>query len=121
MLRKIVLSLVMVLTTSSALYAECSQTETFELKQCLQGEYQKADKELNAVYGQTMAKLDAEGKEALKKAQRAWIQFRDADAAFCADRFRGGTYAGAASLECLRDLTNQRVKDLKAESNMGAQ
>jgi hypothetical protein len=38
-----------------------------------------------------MAKLpDAESKRKLKESQRAWIAFRDAEAAFAADQFRGG-------------------------------
>jgi hypothetical protein len=38
-----------------------------------------------------LAKLpDAEGKEKLKQSQRAWLAFRDAEAAFAADQARGG-------------------------------
>lgn len=98
-------------------FSDCSEKQgnTAELKQCWQEEYQKADKELNILYAQLMTKLDAEGKEKLKKAQRIWIQFRDADAEFSADRNRGGTFAGVAQIGTLGDLTRQRIKELKVQ------
>jgi len=52
-------------------------------------DFKKVDAELNSAYAALMAKLpDAEGKEKLKQSQRAWIAFRDAEAAFAAG---GGT------------------------------
>lgn len=48
-------------------------------------EFETADATLNKVFKQLIGKLDAEGKEKLKNAQRAWVQFRDAQADFEAD------------------------------------
>jgi uncharacterized protein YecT (DUF1311 family) len=46
-------------------------------------EFEKADADLNKTYDALLAKLpDAEGKEKLKQSQRAWLAFRDAEAAF---------------------------------------
>ena len=57
-------------------------------------DFHKADAELNSAYAALMAKLpDAESKRKLKESQRAWIAFRDAEAAFAADQFRGGSGA----------------------------
>jgi lysozyme inhibitor LprI len=54
-------------------------------------DFEKADTDLNSTYAALMAKLpDAESKLKLKESQRAWIAFRDAEAAFAADQFRGG-------------------------------
>ena len=48
-------------------------------------EFVQAAAELNRTYEALLTKLpDAEGKEKLKKAQRAWLAFRDAEAAFVA-------------------------------------
>jgi uncharacterized protein YecT (DUF1311 family) len=45
--------------------------------------FAQADAELNKIYEALLAKLpDAEGKEKLKQSQRAWLAFRDAEAAF---------------------------------------
>ncbi len=57
-------------------------------------DFQKVDAKLNSTYAALTAKLpDAESKRKLKESQRAWIAFRDAEAAFAADQFRGGSAA----------------------------
>jgi uncharacterized protein YecT (DUF1311 family) len=49
----------------------------------VRAEFAKADAALNKTYDALLAKLpDAEGKEKLKQSQRAWLAFRDAEAAF---------------------------------------
>ena len=56
-------------------------------------EFEKADAELNKTYEALLAKLpDAESKEKVKQSQRAWLAFRDAEAAFAADQARGGQW-----------------------------
>ena len=52
-----------------------------------------ADRELNKVYKQVLDTLDDEGAKLLKASQRAWIAFRDAEAASAADEARGGSMA----------------------------
>jgi uncharacterized protein YecT (DUF1311 family) len=55
-------------------------------------EFERADADLNKTYEALLAKLpDAETKEKLKQSQRAWLAFRDAEAAFAADQARGGS------------------------------
>ncbi len=57
-------------------------------------DFQKVDAKLNSTYAALTAKLpDAESKRKLKESQRTWIAFRDAEAAFAADQFRGGSAA----------------------------
>jgi len=59
-----------------------------------------------------LAKLtDAEGKEKLKHSQRAWLAFRDAEAAFAAG---GGSMAPTIRYETMTELTQQRIKQLKS-------
>ena len=53
-----------------------------EMTQSAAKEFERADAELNAVYKKALAGLDETGKEKLTKAQRAWVAFRDAQAAF---------------------------------------
>ena len=46
-------------------------------------DFEKVDGERNRTYEALLAKLpDAEGKEKLKQSQRAWLAFRDPEAAF---------------------------------------
>ena len=77
-------------------------------------EFEKADTELNKTYEVLLNKLpDAEGKQQLKASQRAWLVFRDADAAFAANQARGGSMAPTIRYETMTELTQQRIKQLK--------
>jgi|SRR5205823_12442706 len=78
-------------------------------------EFDKVDAELNRTYEALLAKLpDAEGKEKLKQSQRAWLAFRDAEAAFAADQTRGGSMGPTIRYETMTELTQQRIKQLKS-------
>ena len=82
-------------------------------------DFHKADAELNSTYAALMAKLpDAESKQKLKESQRAWIAFRDAEAAFAADQFRGGSAAPVLRWTSMTETTEQRIKQLKADFPM---
>jgi uncharacterized protein YecT (DUF1311 family) len=79
-------------------------------------DFHKADAELNSTYAALMAKLpDAESKRKLKESQRAWIAFRDAEAAFAADPFRGGSAAPVLRWTSMTETTEQRIKQLKVD------
>src|SRR5205807_9903106 len=78
-------------------------------------EFVKVDAELNRTYEALLAKLpDAGSKQKLKESQRAWLAFRDAEAAFAADRARGGSAAPTIPYETMTELTQQRIKQLKS-------
>jgi uncharacterized protein YecT (DUF1311 family) len=75
-------------------------------------DFKKADAELNSTYAALMAKLpDAESKQKLKESQRAWLTFRDAEAAFAADQARGGSMAPTIRYATMTEL---RIKQLKS-------
>src|SRR5881396_1433706 len=77
-------------------------------------DFEKVDAELNSAYAALLAKLpDAESKQKLKESQRAWLAFRDAEAAFAADQARGGSMAPTIRYETMTELTQQRIKQLK--------
>ena len=79
-------------------------------------DFKKADAELNSTYAALMAKLPgAESKQKLKESQRAWIAFRDAEAAFAADQFRGGSAAPMLRWTTMTEMTEQRIKQLKGD------
>jgi uncharacterized protein YecT (DUF1311 family) len=81
-------------------------------------EFSRADAELNKCYEARLTKLpDVEGKEKLKQSQRAWLVFRDAEAAFAADEARGGSMVSTIRYEIMAELTRQRIKQLKARFN----
>ena len=91
----------------------CAQTQAAMNAQA-RAEFQQADAELNKTYKALLAKLpDAENKEKLKQSQRAWLAFRDAEAEF---EGRGGTMAPTLRYATKTELTQQRIKQLKATS-----
>ena len=84
-----------------------------EMNQQAYSEFEKADKELNQIYAKVQAKLDKEGKEKLKAAQRAWMSFRDAQADLDADLMRGGSAAPMLNAGSKTQTTKKRVEELK--------
>lgn len=67
---------------------------------CIDQHYKDWDKLLNETYQKLMATLDHDQQEALRKAQRAWIAYRDADKAFRDD---AGPSQGAVLLQMWGD------------------
>ena len=49
-----------------------------------------ADDKMNAAYQKLLGVLDADGKAALREAQRKWLAWRDAQAEFDAHQLKGG-------------------------------
>ncbi|WP_170976385.1 lysozyme inhibitor LprI family protein [Rhizobium sp. FKL33] len=95
-----------------------------EANECIGDEYGKADASLNAAYKKALAftqKNDMESPvegeptetETLKKAQRAWIQFRDAHCAGMGFKARGGTLEPYENIRCQLLLTKERSAQLK--------
>lgn len=85
-----------------------------EMNQQAARDFEKADIALNKVYNQLAMKLDRESKTKLKSAQRAWIQFRDAEAQFEADLdARGGSLAPLIYNGRRAEFTKIRMKELQ--------
>ena len=90
-----------------------SETTTAGMRNCENLRYQRAQQALDSVYAELMKKLDATGKEKLRAAQSAWLQFRQAEADFQADMARGGTLAPLIKITVMADLTEARAAELK--------
>ena len=84
-----------------------------EMNQQANEEFVKADNALNKVYKQLLSKIDKQSREKLKAAQRAWIEFRDADADLAADlEARGGSMWPLICSTRRCELTEARTKEL---------
>jgi uncharacterized protein YecT (DUF1311 family) len=117
----------LMLLAAGAAHAEdvdCDNAETqSDMTSCAQARYDDADKALNAQYKKTCAAMvaldddldgDMKGAEqALLKAQRAWISYRDAQCENYGFQARGGTMEPMLVAGCLADLTDLRTKELK--------
>lgn len=101
-------------------------TSNHEMIFCADEEYKAADLALNAAYQKALKAIpglaseppyDARSwEEALRKSQRAWVAFRDAE---CKDHtpmfWGGGTHTPLAVLGCLTAKTNARTKELNED------
>ena len=105
--------LVSAAVTFSTLAPARAQTQQ-EMNAEAAAEFTKADKELNEVYAKVLEVLDDMTKEKLKRSQRAWVVFRDAEAEFRADaEARGGSVYPLIHEGVRSKLTKERVKALK--------
>ncbi|WP_257098927.1 lysozyme inhibitor LprI family protein [Pseudovibrio flavus] len=113
------------LSVGSALAkTDCSNVTTqVEMNNCTYENYQLADKALNAAYAKAMAFMkqsdsyigpdEKRAQDALVKAQRDWIAYRDSACVSYGFLARGGTLVPTLENQCLAKLTEQRTKDLK--------
>jgi uncharacterized protein YecT (DUF1311 family) len=79
---------------------------------CILAETKQQDARLNENYKRLMSKLSEERKKALLEAQRAWIQFRDANCTFWNDP-AGGQSAAVTAKECILTMTADRASELE--------
>ena len=96
----------------SAVSPSQAQTQA-EMNRMAYRDEAKADAAMNAAYKKLMAKLDAPDKAKLKKAQRAWLAFRDADAASLASQETGGSMYPMVYSSYVQEITEARTKELK--------
>ena len=103
---------------------DCKSPVTqMEMTYCAGQEYAEADEVLNAQYRITreaMRKQDADGiaetagaEDALVKAQRAWVAYRDAQCVSYSFQARGGSMEPMLVAGCQADLTRSRTDALK--------
>lgn len=93
---------------------DCSKAVTqAEINICAQNQYAEADKELNDLYKNVSAKLNAEQKSILVQSQKKWISFRDEYARIYELIYNGGSMATSAVLNCKTALTRTRIAELQ--------
>ena len=101
--------------TVNAPAAPCrSATSTVEMEQCLSAAGREADSALNVTYAGAMRTLNPTQAEALKRAERLWLQLRDADCTAVSGLYVGGTMAPVAELACRGSHTRARTLELRS-------
>jgi len=94
------------LATGNAAEAQCEDAKsTLQINECFARELKKADAEINRIYGLTVKKLQPEDAALSRKAQRAWLAYRDAQCEAERALRGGGTGGPAASMSCKLELT----------------
>jgi uncharacterized protein YecT (DUF1311 family) len=84
---------------------------------CADKDYRKADAALNRTYKDTLKGQDAHTTDLLRKAQRAWIAFRDAECVYQNVENEGGSIYPMVYAGCLTRLTKLRTQQLKQGDN----
>lgn len=110
------------LAASSFTYADdtCDNATTqAELTECSAQAYQVADDKLNEAYQALVGQLsnNAASLEKLRTAQRAWIDFRDAECAFESSAVEGGSIQPMIQNGCLETLTESRTDQLREHAS----
>ena len=106
---------------SAAASAACDKLPTIAQSGCLEKLFNAADAKLNEVYRGAVKTIEqsdsgdrAAWKAELRKAQQAWIAFRDADCgALTAYEWGHGTGMGAATEQCMLEKTEARSRELE--------
>ena len=79
---------------------------------CADQELKKVDAALNTYYRKLQQQLEPEQREALKKSQRAWLQYREARCSF--EALGPVAPGGAASQSlCMLEMTTQKADYLR--------
>lgn len=74
---------------------------------------ESADAAMNVSYKKLMAVLSVSERASLKKAQLAWLKYRDAEADFLSLRSQGGSVHSMVQNQNFEQITRQRTKELK--------
>ena len=103
-----------------------------QMDDCAAFEYKQADAHLNRVYGKALQymtddlarvkqssdekqiKYEETAMASLKKAERAWLSYRDIQCKAAAQQYAGGSMAPMIYSQCLTTLSQHRTADLKS-------
>lgn len=101
---------------------EASNGVTVEMRNAQGRAYERWDTELNMEYRELMANLSAGEQATLKKAQRAWLTFREAEAEFwwTESLSGGGTLQPVIVADQSLSLLKARVCQLRRYKDMAA-
>lgn len=91
-------------------YETCSRSTTVGIVQCVDQAGEKWDRRLNESYKALMKRSESDQNAALKKAQRLWIAYRDANCSFYAAN--GGSIGQIDAFECIRAMTKARTCEI---------
>ena len=83
------------------------------MKECDGAELQRRDAMLNQLYQELLHTVKPERQELLRRAERAWLAFMEAECAFSSSAEAGGMDEPIVYNGCRLELTAQRVERLK--------
>ncbi|SOZ52849.1 conserved hypothetical protein, DUF1311 [Cupriavidus taiwanensis] len=98
----------------SADYERCMgrAVSTADMLNCAALESRAQDTALNSAYQSLLRRLEAPRTGQLRVAQRAWLEYRQANCAYVSNP-AGGSAARVAGASCLLEMTAARVRELR--------
>ena len=119
-MRRIILPVCLtILAAASAAQAqECDRNDDSQsgMNVCAAEDYATANAKLNSTYQGIAGAADDATRQLLQTAEQRWIVFRDAECNYAASGNQSGSIHPMVVSECLMRLTNDRIKQLKADS-----
>lgn len=93
-------------------YRPCGdRSSTPEIVACVDAKTREWDRRLNRAYSALLDAAGAARREPLRKAQRLWLQFRDANCGFYATA--EGSISRVEGAECVRAMTQDRALEFE--------
>lgn len=112
-MKKILLSAI-TLTLSVGAWADCLDIDSStDKRECLQKNLNIIDKQLLSTYQENLKTTSPESKDQLIKAQRLWVQYKEADCFYDASRVDDRTGFTSNQLLCLIKKSVSRNQELK--------
>ena len=90
-----------------------SAVTTLEMTECTADAYAEADRALNRTYQEAIQSVDGATASRLRRAQRAWIRYRDLEAEAARSAYEGGSMAPLVAMATLLRLTVERTGQLE--------
>lgn len=100
-------------STASKSAACWKQGATVAIANCFAASGKEADADLNRLYGEIMTVLGPSDKQGLQKAERLWVDYREASCSAEKNLWDGGTGGNPAYLACVDDETRHRLDYLQ--------
>jgi uncharacterized protein YecT (DUF1311 family) len=102
-------------TTLAGQQAPCSPRTFHEMYRCAVARYQRADADHRQAYQEAVARLEAYPRGKLRKAEEAWLRYRERQCDFESARSAGRREIQVVRLRCMAELTEARTAMLRAE------
>lgn len=102
----------MISISAAALDCQHPQTQV-EMNECALTVLKREKISINDTYGKLNSRLNSVQKQQLKKAQLAWIKYRDLACQFEASGVAGGSAHAMILTSCITEKTRQRNLELK--------
>ena len=117
-MRMLAIALGMILIgLTSAQAAGCGARPTqASMNKCADKAYKSSDSRMNRVYRMAMKAQSSNHKQALRKAQRSWISFRNNACKSYSNLGDGGSIRPLLFSDCLARLTKERTKMLQLQT-----